>query len=53
MRAFAAAWPDLSIVQVPLAQLTWYQHITLLDKVVSREDRLWYAAKSLDQLRPV
>src|ERR1700733_9006447 len=24
MRAFAEAWPEDSIVQVPLAQLTWY-----------------------------
>jgi hypothetical protein len=44
MRAFAAAWPDRSIVQAPLAQLTWYHHIALLEKLDSPEPRLWYAA---------
>lgn len=44
MRAFAEAYPDFAesitksasdgqIVQAPLAQLTWYHHITLIDKV--------------------
>jgi hypothetical protein len=28
MRVFAAAWPDTSIVQEPLAQLTWYHNLT-------------------------
>jgi predicted nuclease of restriction endonuclease-like (RecB) superfamily len=27
MRAFAQAWPDLSIVQAALAQLPWYHNI--------------------------
>lgn len=47
MRAFAASWPDRSIVQAPLAQLSWYQNITLLEKLDSPRDRLWYAAQSL------
>jgi predicted nuclease of restriction endonuclease-like (RecB) superfamily len=61
MRAFAEAYPDFSIVQVPLAQLpdqsenakdlivqaplaqlTWYHHITLLDKVKDPEIRQFY-----------
>jgi cold shock CspA family protein len=32
MRAFAAAWADEAIVQAPLAQLTWYHNLTLLEK---------------------
>jgi predicted nuclease of restriction endonuclease-like (RecB) superfamily len=48
MRAFAAAWPDLKIVQASLAQLTWYHHIALLEKLDSPESRLWYAAKTLE-----
>jgi predicted nuclease of restriction endonuclease-like (RecB) superfamily len=47
MRAFAAAWPDESIVQAPLAQLTWYHNLTLMEKVKSSEERLWYAAQAI------
>ena len=32
MRAFAA-WPERQIVQASLAQLTWYHHIALLEKL--------------------
>ncbi|HSW62287.1 MAG TPA: PDDEXK nuclease domain-containing protein [Dissulfurispiraceae bacterium] len=48
MRAFAAAWPDRAIVQAPLAQLTWYHNIALLEKLNTEEERLWYAAKALE-----
>jgi predicted nuclease of restriction endonuclease-like (RecB) superfamily len=30
-------------VQVPLAQLPWYHNLTLLEKVKTPEERLWYA----------
>ena len=57
MRAFAESYPEFkkaiandnqhlinnkSIVQAPLAQLTWYHHITLLDKVKDIEERIFY-----------
>ena len=45
MRAFAAAWPERSIVQHTVAQLSWRQNIALLEKLRSSGDRLWYAAK--------
>lgn len=48
MRAFASAWPKREIVQGSLAQLTWYHHIALIEKLESRESRLWYAAKTLE-----
>jgi predicted nuclease of restriction endonuclease-like (RecB) superfamily len=48
MRAFAAAWPDRQIVQGSLAQLTWYHHIALLEKLDSPQPRLWYAARALE-----
>ena len=61
MRVFAEAWPEFGIgqaplgqleggamVQAPLHQLPWYHHIALLDKLKSREDRLWYAAKAIE-----
>jgi predicted nuclease of restriction endonuclease-like (RecB) superfamily len=48
MRAFAAAWPAKAIVQAPLAQLPWYHHLALLDKLDRVADRLWYAAKAVE-----
>ena len=49
MRAFAAAWPDAELVQRTVAQLSWGQNITLLEKLDQSEDRLWYAALTLEQ----
>ena len=46
MKAFAEAWPDEAILQAPLAQLTWYHNLTLLEKVKVREERLWYAEQT-------
>jgi len=49
MRAFAAAWPDLAIVQAGLAQLPWYHQIALIEKLDDPDQRQWYAAAALDQ----
>lgn len=46
MRAFAEAWPVRAIVQDPLAQIPWYHHLALLDKLDQPEQRLWYARRS-------
>lgn len=44
MRSFAGAWPDrAAIMQEPLAQVPWYHHIALLEKLVDPAARLWYA----------
>ena len=48
MRAFAEAWPRNAIVQAPLAQLPWYHHVALLEKLGAAEPRLWYAAAAVD-----
>ncbi len=45
-RAFAAAWPDGPSVQGGLAQLSWYHHVALLDKLDDLELRTWYAVKA-------
>jgi predicted nuclease of restriction endonuclease-like (RecB) superfamily len=47
MRAFAEAWPDEAIVQASLAQITWYHNITIVEKVKSPEERLWYAQQTV------
>jgi len=48
MRAFAETWPDRAIVQGPLAQITWYHNLALLEKLHNPETRLWYARKTLE-----
>jgi predicted nuclease of restriction endonuclease-like (RecB) superfamily len=48
MRAFAAAWPDRAIVQEPLAQLPWYHHLALLEKLKDPTQRLWYARRAME-----
>ncbi len=49
MRAFASAWPEGLIVQAGLAQLQWYHHIALLDKLDCSEMRLWYAQTAVEE----
>lgn len=48
MRAFAAAWPDATIVQRVAAQLPWRQNLVLLDRLDDRRTRLWYAQQALE-----
>jgi predicted nuclease of restriction endonuclease-like (RecB) superfamily len=48
MRAFAEAWPDEQIVQAPLAQITWYHNIALIEKLKETEQRLWYARQTVE-----
>jgi predicted nuclease of restriction endonuclease-like (RecB) superfamily len=47
MRAFAAAWPDVTIVQRVVAQLAWRQNIVLLERLGDAPTRLWYAEQAL------
>ncbi|GAB6058883.1 hypothetical protein JCM31598_20000 [Desulfonatronum parangueonense] len=47
MRAFAEAWPEAEFVQEVLAQLPWYHHIALLDKLKIPDERLWYAQQAI------
>ncbi len=46
MRAFAAAWPNEAIVQETLAQIPWYHHIALIEKLNNAAERLWYARQA-------
>lgn len=62
MRAFAEAYPDFPNVQVPLAQsgsqnefvqvslaqITWYHHISLLSKIKDTAERAFYIAKTAE-----
>lgn len=58
MRSFAEAYPQFPIVQVPLAQsknefvqvplaqITWYHHISLITKVKDTTERAFYIAET-------
>lgn len=46
MAKFAELYPDEEIVQVPLAQITWYHNIALMDKVKDTKVALWYAEQT-------
>ena len=48
MRAFAAAWPDRTIVQERLHKLTWCHQLALLEKLPDETTRLWYAQRALE-----
>ena len=48
MKQFAESNPEFSIAQVPLAQLSWYHNITLLEKCHDNNLRLWYAQQTLE-----
>lgn len=46
MAKFAARFPTDEIVQAPLAQITWYHHITLMDKIKEPAAHIWYAEQA-------
>lgn len=48
MAKFALRFPDKEIVQAALAQITWYHHITLMDKVRDAMEHIWYAGQSAE-----
>lgn len=48
MAKFASLFPDFEFVQAALAQITWYHHISLMDKVKEMQMYLWYAAKTIE-----
>lgn len=49
MRSFASTWSATAIVQAPLAQLPWYHHIALLEKLDDESTRNWYARMALSE----
>jgi predicted nuclease of restriction endonuclease-like (RecB) superfamily len=48
MRAFAAAWPEESIVQQLVAQIPWGHNVRLLDAVKDPAEREWYIRKTIE-----
>jgi predicted nuclease of restriction endonuclease-like (RecB) superfamily len=48
MRSFAETYPKQQFVQEVLAQITWYHHITLIEKVKDEQERLWYIQQATE-----
>jgi len=48
MRAFAEAYPDKKFVQQVAAQIPWFHHCTLLDKVKDPAERIWYIQQTIE-----
>ncbi len=48
MRAFGEAWPEFEFVQQVAAQLPWFHHCVLLDKVKNVDERLFYVQQSIE-----
>ncbi|NEO34574.1 MAG: DUF1016 domain-containing protein, partial [Symploca sp. SIO3C6] len=49
MRSFADAYPDEQIVQRSVGLIPWRHNIALLEKLKDSQERLWYAAKVLEE----
>jgi predicted nuclease of restriction endonuclease-like (RecB) superfamily len=47
MKAFALEWPDRGVVEEVLVNIPWSHHVTLLEKVPSPAERLWYARQCI------
>ncbi len=48
MRAFAEAWPDEQFVQQVVAQIPWFHHCIVLDKLREPDEREWYIRKTIE-----
>ena len=48
MRTFAREYPDFSIGQQPVAQISWSHNILLLQKCTDPNQRQWYAQNALE-----
>lgn len=49
MQKFAKAYPDFQIVQPVVAQLSWTNHVILLNKFSDEKLRFWYMLKSVEE----
>ncbi len=47
MRKFAEAWRDSQFVQQVAAQIPWFHHCVLLDKVTGSPEREWYIRETI------
>ena len=48
MKKFATTWQDDVILQQLVAKLPWGTNIVLMDKACTKQERIWYAQKALE-----
>lgn len=48
MRRLAELWPDAEFVQQPAAQLPWFHICTVMDKLKTKTERLWYMQQAVE-----
>lgn len=48
MKRFAKIYPDFSILQQPVAKISWGHNIVLFHKCKDEKERFWYAQKALE-----
>jgi len=48
MRSFAEAYPDKEIVQQAAAQIPWFHHCVLMDKIKNKIEREWYIRMAVE-----
>ncbi len=48
MRAFAEAYPAQKFVQQVAAQIPWFHHCILLDKIKNPAERIWYIQQTIE-----
>ncbi|MDR0390824.1 MAG: PDDEXK nuclease domain-containing protein [Planctomycetaceae bacterium] len=48
MAQFANIFSKEQIIQTALAQITWYHHITLMDKIKDTAQYLWYVERTVE-----
>jgi predicted nuclease of restriction endonuclease-like (RecB) superfamily len=49
MRDFARSWPDEAMLPQAVAKMPWGHIRCLLDKLSDKDDRLWYAERTVEQ----
>jgi predicted nuclease of restriction endonuclease-like (RecB) superfamily len=47
MKKLAEIYPDFTFLQQVVAKLPWGQNIVLLDKISTKEERIWYIQKTI------
>src|SRR5207244_314988 len=48
MQTFAAAYPDIEFTQQLAAQIPWFHHCVILDKIKDHTLRIWYIEKTIE-----
>lgn len=48
MRQFYDAYEGVEITQQPVAQIPWGHNVIILEKIKNYKERLWYAAKTIE-----